>query len=82
MSKNIPHLNPSSAWSVQSMSDLRYAKLGASLTPISAAEEGTFGFLGVPFEGLNINAIGGKDGPDGTRAALSKFYSTALTANS
>ena len=83
MVKSIPHLNPSSAWSVQSISDLRYAKLGASLTPFAEAEEGTFGFLGVPFEGLNINAIGGKDGPDGTRAALSKLrpYSIDLDIN-
>ena len=73
MANDIPHLNPSSAWSVQAMSDLRYAKLGASLTPVSEADQGTFGFLGIPFEGLNINAIGGKDGPDGTRTALSKL---------
>ena len=40
MAEIIPHLNPSSAWSVQSISDSRYAKLGGSLTPPSEAETG------------------------------------------
>ncbi|MGE0239039.1 MAG: hypothetical protein AB7S59_10005, partial [Parvibaculaceae bacterium] len=79
----IPHLQPRPAWATQNVVDLAYAKLGSSLTPAESLKPGGFAFLGVPFEGLLINEIGGKGGPDGLRQALSRLrpYSIDLDVN-
>jgi len=79
----IPHLIPASGWPSQTVIDLNYAKLGASLTPPDKLKEGGFAFFGLPFEGLNINEIGGKAGPTGMRKALSRLrpYSIDLDIN-
>ncbi|MGE0239883.1 MAG: agmatinase family protein [Parvibaculaceae bacterium] len=79
----IPHLQPRPAWATQNVVDLAYAKLGSSLTPAESLKPGGFAFLGVPFEGLLINEIGGKGGPDGLRQALSRLrpYSIDLDIN-
>lgn len=79
----IPHLQPRPAWATQNVVDLAYAKLGSSLVPPESLKPGGFAFLGVPFEGLLINEIGGKGGPDGLRQALSRLrpYSIDLDIN-
>lgn len=73
MTAKIPHLNPRPGWSVQAIADPAYAKLGALLRSPDELAEGGFAFYGIPFEGLLINDIGGKGGPDGLRAALAKL---------
>jgi agmatinase len=71
--RKLPHLMKRPGWSVQSVIDPAYAKLGGLVQTDGDVGPGTFCFLGVPFEGLLINDIGGKGGPDGLRAALSKL---------
>lgn len=80
MALDIPYLAPKPGWAVQSVVDPAFAKLGGLLAPPEALKPGGFAFLGIPFEGLTINAIGGKGGPDGLRAALSTLrpYSADL----
>ena len=80
MATSIPHTLRRPSWSVQSIIDPAYAKLGALLKDIDQLGPGGFAFLGIPFEGLLINDIGGKGGPDGLRAALAKLrpYSIEL----
>ena len=80
MSTSIPHTLQRPSWSIQSIIDPAYAKLGALLKDIDQLGRGGFAFLGIPFEGLLINDIGGKGGPDGLRAALAKLrpYSIEL----
>ena len=76
----IPHLMPRSGWTTQSIVDPAFAKLGSLLRAPDALGPNGYAFFGVPFEGLLINDIGGKGGPDGLRAALSKLrpYSVDL----
>ena len=76
----IPHLVQRPGWSVQSIVDPAFAKLGSLLRPPEKLGRNGYAFLGIPFEGLLINEIGGKGGPDGLRAALSKLrpYSVDL----
>ncbi len=71
MALDIPHLAPKPGWAVQSVVDPTFAKLGGLLSSPEDLAPGGFAFLGIPFEGLTINPIGGKGGPDGLRAALS-----------
>lgn len=80
MSIDIPHLMPKPGWSGGSIIDPAYAKLGSLLKPAADLTPGDFAFFGVPFEGLLLNDIGGKGGPDGLRQALSKLrpYSVDL----
>ncbi len=80
---SIPHTLRRPNWSVQSIIDPAYAKLGALLKDIDQLGRGGFAFLGIPFEGLLINDIGGKGGPDGLRAALAKLrpYSIVLDSS-
>ena len=80
MATSIPHTLQRPSWSVQSIIDPAYAKLGALLKDLDQLDPGGFAFLGIPFEGLLINDIGGKGGPDGLRAALAKLrpYSIEL----
>ena len=80
MSTSIPRTLQRPSWSIQSIIDPAYAKLGALLKDIDQLGRGGFAFLGIPFEGLLINDIGGKGGPDGLRAALAKLrpYSIEL----
>lgn len=80
MISDLPHLMKRPGWSVQSVIDPAYAKLGGLVQTEGDIAPGSFCFLGVPFEGLLINDIGGKGGPDGLRAALSKLrpYSVDL----
>ena len=80
MISEIPHLMKRPGWSVQSVIDPAYAKLGGLVQTEGEVAPGTFCFFGVPFEGLLINDVGGKGGPDGLRAALSKLrpYSVDL----
>ena len=73
MNFDIPHLMQRPGWSVQSVIDPAFAKLGGIVKTEGSIDPGAFCFLGVPFEGLLINDIGGKGGPDGLRAALSKL---------
>ena len=73
MISDLPHMMRRSGWSVQSVVDPAYAKLGGLVRTEGAIEKDTFCFLGVPFEGLLINEIGGKGGPDALRGALSKL---------
>ena len=73
MPLDIPHLVRRPGWAVQSIADSAYAKLGALLRPPEELKPGRFAFLGIPFEGLTINEIGGKGGPDGLRAALARL---------
>lgn len=63
-----------------SVVDPAYAKLGSRVTDWQDLEPGDFAFFGVPFEGLLINAVGGKGGPDGLRASLARLrpYSAEL----
>jgi agmatinase len=79
----IPFLLPRPAWATQSVVDLAYAKLGSSLRTPEALRPGGFAFIGVPFEGLLINEIGGRGGPDGLRQALARLrpYSVDLDVN-
>ncbi|MGF7163625.1 arginase family enzyme [Rhodoligotrophos appendicifer] len=83
MAAQIPHLQPRPAWAIQNIVDLTYAKLGSSLIPAEKLAPGGFAFFGVPFEGLLINDIGGKGGPDGLRQALARLrpYSVDLDIN-
>lgn len=76
----IPHLMARSGWTTQSIVDPAFAKLGSLLKTPEALGKNGYAFFGVPFEGLLINEIGGKGGPDGLRAALSKLrpYSVDL----
>jgi arginase family enzyme len=76
----IEHLVPRPGWAVQSLIDPAYAKLGGLIRPASELPAGGFAFYGVPFEGLTINEIGGRSGPDGLRQALSRLrpYSVDL----
>ena len=69
MALDIPHLAPKPGWAVQSVVDPTFAKLGGLLSSPEDLAPGGFAFLGIPFEGLTINPIGGKGGPDGLRAA-------------
>jgi arginase family enzyme len=69
---DIPHLAPRLRWAVQSTLDPAYAKLGSRLLPPAELKPGGFAFLGVPFEGMMINEIGARGGPDGLRQALSR----------
>jgi arginase family enzyme len=80
MISDIPHLMKRPGWSVQSVIDPKFAKLGGIVQTEGELKAGSFAYLGVPFEGLLINDIGGKGGPDGLRAALSKLrpYSVDL----
>ncbi|MEM5462004.1 agmatinase family protein [Paraburkholderia phytofirmans] len=80
---SIPHLQTRPSWAVQSVVDLAYAKLGSSLSKPDELKPGGFAFFGVPFEGLLINDIGGRGGPDGLRQALSRLrpYSVDLDVN-
>ena len=73
MELSIPYLVQKPGWAVQSVVDPTFAKLGSLLNPPEKLKEGGFAFLGIPFEGLTINPIGGKGGPDGLREALSKL---------
>ena len=76
----IPHLMARGGWSTQSIVDPAFAKLGSLLRKPEALGKNGYAFFGVPFEGLLINDIGGKGGPDGLRAAFSKLrpYSVDL----
>ena len=80
MTLDIPHLMAKPGWSGGSILDPAYAKLGSLLKPAEALEKGDFAYFGVPFEGLLLNDIGGKGGPDGLRLALAKLrpYSVDL----
>ncbi|NTE68170.1 agmatinase family protein [Agrobacterium tumefaciens] len=71
------------AWATQNVVDLAYAKLGSSLVSPEELKAGGFAFVGVPFEGLLINEIGGKGGADGIRQALARLrpYSVDLDIN-
>jgi agmatinase len=83
MSHGIPNLNRKPAWATQTVLDPAYAKLGSALTSPEDLKPNGFAFFGVPFEGLLINEIGGKGGPDGLRSALSRLraYSVDLDVN-
>ena len=80
MPLDIAHLIGRPGWAVQSIVDPAYAKLGTALKRPEDLAEGGFAFLGIPFEGLTINDIGGRGGPDGLRTALSRLraYSVDL----
>jgi arginase family enzyme len=73
MAAAIPHVLRRPNWAMQTIADPAYAKLGALVKEPNQLGPNGFAFLGVPFEGLLINEIGGKGGPDGLRAALSKL---------
>jgi len=73
MTENLKYLVQRPGWDVQSISDPAFAKMGSLLTPPKNLKKGGFAFFGIPFEGLTINPIGGKNGPDGLRKALSKL---------
>lgn len=83
MSAGIKGLHTRPSWATQNVLDLAYAKLGSSLTPPDKLKPGGFAFFGAPFEGLLINEIGGKGGPDGLRQALARLrpYSIDLDIN-
>jgi arginase family enzyme len=80
---SIAHLQSRPSWSTQSVVDLAYAKLGSALSSPDTLKPGGFAFVGVPFEGLLINEIGGRGGPDGLRQALARLraYSVDLDVN-
>lgn len=80
MALEIPHLVAKPGWAVQSVLDPAYAKMGSLLTPPEDLKAGGFAFLGIPFEGLTINQVGARGGPDGLRAALANLrpYSADL----
>jgi arginase family enzyme len=79
----LPHLIRRPAWPVQAISDPAFAKLGSLLVEAEDLPPSGFAFLGVPFEGLTINDVGARGGPDGLRQALAKFrpYSVELDVN-
>lgn len=80
---NIAHLQPRPSWATQNVVDVAYAKLGSALSSPDTLKPKGFAFLGVPFEGLLINEIGGRGGPDGLRQALARLrpYSVDLDIN-
>ena len=80
MPSEIPHVVSRPGWPVQSIVDPAFAKLGNRLVPPEKLKSGGFAFLGVPFEGMMINEVGGRGGPDGLRQALSRLraYSVDL----
>ncbi|MBT5415924.1 MAG: agmatinase family protein [Rhodospirillaceae bacterium] len=71
MAFTLPHLQRKPGWAVQSVVDPAFAKLGGLLSDPADLPKGGFAFLGIPFEGLTINPIGGRGGPDGVRTMLS-----------
>jgi guanidinopropionase len=73
MKRELKFLQKRPGWAIQSIIDPAYAKLGTLVKDADGLGENGFAFFGVPFEGLLINEIGGKGGPDGIRAALSKL---------
>jgi len=80
MPSDIPNLVARPGWPIQSIIDPVYAKLGNRLESTASLKRDGFAFLGVPFEGLMINEIGARGGPDGLRQALSRLraYSVDL----
>jgi agmatinase len=75
---DIPHLAQRPHWPVQSIVDPAYAKLGNRLVAPADLKRGGFAFLGVPFEGMMINEIGARGGPDGLRQALAKLRAYSI----
>src|SRR5262249_18608866 len=78
MPLDIPHVAQRPHWPVQSIVDPAFAKLGNRLVPASELGPGGFAFLGVPFEGMMINEIGARGGPDGLRKALSRLRAYSI----
>lgn len=74
----VPNVMPRPGWPTGPIVDPAYAKLGSLLSPWTELEGGDFVILGVPFEGLTINEIGGKGGPDGLRRSLARLRSYSL----
>ena len=76
MAAAIPHVLRRPNWAMQTIADPAVAELGALVKEPGQLGPDGFAFLGVPFEGLLINEIGGKGGPDGLMGRA--FQITAL----
>jgi arginase family enzyme len=83
MPLDVPYLIPKPGWATGSVVDPAYSKLGLLLSDADDLGPGGFAYFGIPFEGLLVNEVGGKGGPDGLRAALSRLrpYSIELDVN-
>jgi agmatinase len=56
-----------------SISDPQHAKMSSLLVPMERLRKGDIALLGIPFEGMTYNPVGGRGGPEGLRSALG-FY--------
>jgi len=56
-----------------SVKDDQHAKLGSLLVPMEKLRKGDIALLGIPFEGMTYNPVGGRGGPEGLRQYLG-FY--------
>jgi len=56
-----------------SLKDEQHAKLGSLLVGMDRLRKGDIAFLGIPFEGMTYNPVGGRGGPEGLRRYLG-FY--------